>query len=128
MSAPGFRGPRQVWGALCWSLRGLRAAWQHESSFRLEVLLAIILIPAGLWLGNGALEQLALVAPVVLVLVAELLNSAVEAIVDLVSPGYNELAGRAKDLGSAAVFVLMLLVVLSWALVKGAWVMGLLLH
>jgi diacylglycerol kinase (ATP) len=124
MSAPGFRGPRQLWGALCWSLRGLRAAWRHEASFRLEVLLAIVLIPAGLWLGDGALEQLALVAPVVLVLVAELLNSALEAIVDLVSPEYNELAGRAKDLGSAAVFVLMLLVVLSWALVKGAWLLA----
>ncbi len=119
MSATGFRGPRQVWGALCWSLRGLRAAWRHEASFRLEVILAIILIPAGLWLGDGALEKLALVVPVVLVLAAELINSAVEAIVDLVSPGHNELAGRAKDLGSAAVFVLMLLVVLSWVLVKG---------
>lgn len=120
MPAQGFRGPRQLWGALCWSRQGLWAAWQHEASFRLEVLLAVVLVPVGLWLGRGALEQLALVAPILLVLSAELLNSAMETVVDMVSPGYHELAGRAKDMGSAAVFVLMLLVLLSWGLVLGS--------
>lgn len=120
MPAQGFRGPRQLWGALCWSRKGLWAAWQHEASFRLEVLLAVVLVPVGLWLGRGALEQLALVGPILLVLSAELLNSAMETVVDMVSPGYHELAGRAKDMGSAAVFVLMLLVLFSWGLVLGS--------
>jgi diacylglycerol kinase (ATP) len=77
----------------------------------------VVLAPLGLWLGDGALEKVALVLPIVLVLSAELLNSAVEAVVDLVSPDPHELAGRAKDMGSAAVFLLMMLTVLSWALV-----------
>lgn len=99
---------------------GLRAGWRHEASFRLEVCAAVVLVPLGLWLGYGALEKLALVVPVFLVLAAELLNSAIEAVVDLVSPGFHELAGRAKDLGSAATFVLLVLMVLSWVLVLGA--------
>lgn len=121
MPGNGFRGnPRQLWNALRWSLKGLRAGWQHEASFRLEVLAAVVLVPLGLWLGHGALEKLALVAPVFMVLAAELLNSAIEAVVDLVSPGYHELAGRAKDLGSAATFVLMVLTGVTWMLVLGA--------
>lgn len=119
MAAQGFRGPRQVWLALRWSIQGLRAAWRHEASFKLEVCLAIVLIPLGLWLGEGALEKLALAGAPLLVLSSELLNSAIEAVVDMVSPEFNELAGRAKDMGSAAVFVLMMLVVLSWALILG---------
>jgi len=119
MPAQGFRGPRQLWNAWRWSWKGLCAAWRHEASFRLEAGLAVVLVPLGLWLGHGALEQLALVAPILLVLSAELLNSAMETIVDMVSPGYHELAGRAKDIGSAAVFVLLVLVVLSWVLVLG---------
>jgi len=79
----------------------------------------VVLVPVGLWLGRGALEQLALVGPIALVLSAELLNSAMETVVDMVSPGYHKLAGRAKDMGSAAVFVLLLLVLLSWGLILG---------
>jgi diacylglycerol kinase (ATP) len=118
MPSSGFRGnPRQLWNAFRWSMQGLKAGWRHEASFRLEVVLAVVLAPLGLWLGDGALEKVALVLPIVLVLSAELLNSAVEAVVDLVSPDPHELAGRAKDMGSAAVFLLMMLTVLSWALV-----------
>ena len=121
MPSHAFRGnPRQLMNAFRWSMLGLRAGWRHEASFRLEAMLAVVLIPLGLWLGHGALEKLALVAPVFLVLSAELLNSAIEAVVDLASPGQHELAGRAKDMGSAAVFLLMMLTVLSWALVLGA--------
>jgi diacylglycerol kinase (ATP) len=98
-------------------MRGLHAGWRHEASFRLEALLAVVLIPLGLWLGHGALEKIALVLPIVLVLSAELLNSAVEAVVDLVSPEFHELAGRAKDLGSAAVFLLLVATALCWGLV-----------
>ncbi|MGB3268410.1 MAG: diacylglycerol kinase [Rhodanobacter sp.] len=117
MPAEGFRGPRQVWNAFRWSMKGLRAAWRHEASFRLEAMLAVVLVPLGLWLGDGGVEKLLLVLGPLLVLSAELLNSAIEAVVDKVSPEFNELAGRAKDMGSAAVFVLLVLVALSWALI-----------
>lgn len=100
-------------------MKGLRAAWKHEASFRLEACLAIVMVPLGLWLGDGGLEKFALILAPLLVLSAELLNSAIEAVVDKVSPEFNELAGRAKDMGSAAVFVLLVLVVLSWALILG---------
>lgn len=111
------RGPRQIARALVWSAKGLRAAWKHEASFRLEGYLFVILFPAGLWLGQGGLEKAVLCGSLFLVLSAELLNSAVEAVVDKVCPEFHELAGRAKDMGSAAVFLLMLNVVLCWALV-----------
>jgi diacylglycerol kinase (ATP) len=117
VTAEGFRGPKQVWKALQWSLKGLLAGWRHEASFRLEVCLAMVLIPLGFWLGHGALEKLALIFPPMLVLSAEMLNSAIEAVVDKVSTEFHELAGRAKDMGSAAVFVLMLLVLISWGLI-----------
>lgn len=119
MAAEGFRGPRQIWNALRWSMQGLRAGWRHEASFRLEVCLAVPVLPLGLYLGQGALEKLALVLPMLLVLCAELLNSAIEAVVDMVSPEFHELAGRAKDMGSAAVFVLLVLLVMSWGLILG---------
>ncbi|OZB61146.1 MAG: diacylglycerol kinase [Lysobacterales bacterium 14-68-21] len=120
MPGSGFRGnPRQLWNAFRWSMKGLQAGWRHEASFRLEAMLAVVLVPLGLWLGHGPLEKIALVLPAVLVLSAELLNSAIEAVVDRVSPDFHELAGRAKDMGSAAVFLLLLLMVLCWALVLG---------
>jgi diacylglycerol kinase (ATP) len=119
MAAEGFRGPKQVWNAFLWSMKGLRAGWRHEASFRLEACLAVVLIPLGLWLGHGGVEKFILILAPMLVLSAELLNSAIEAVVDKVSPEFNELAGRAKDMGSAAVFVLLVLVVLSWALILG---------
>ena len=119
MAAEGFRGPRQLWNALRWSMKGLRAGWRLEASFRFEVCLAVVVVPLGLYLGNGAMEKLALVLPMFLVLSAELLNSAIEAVVDKVSPEFHELAGRAKDMGSAAVFVLLVFMGLTWALVIG---------
>jgi len=79
--------------------------------------MVIVLVPLGLWLGNGGLEKFALVLVPLLVLSVELLNSAIEAVVDKVSPEFHELAGRAKDMGSAAVFVLLILVALSWGLI-----------
>ncbi|MFI4969236.1 MAG: diacylglycerol kinase [Lysobacterales bacterium] len=111
------RGPRQIWRALNWSIKGLRAAWRHEASFRLESWLCIVLFPLGLWLGNGAIEKELLCGSLLLVLSAELLNSAVEAVVDKVSPEFDELAGRAKDMGSAAVLLLMFNVALCWGLI-----------
>ncbi|MCE5233084.1 MAG: diacylglycerol kinase [Mizugakiibacter sp.] len=113
------RGPRQIWNAFIWSLKGLRAAWRYEASFRFELYLCVVLMPLGLWLGHGPIEKVLLVLTPTLVLSAELLNSAVEAVVDKVSPEFHELAGRAKDMGSAAVFLLMLLVLLTWGLILG---------
>src|SRR5207344_866446 len=109
-------GPKQIYRALIWSYKGLRAGWTFEASFRLEVYLFIIFFPLGLWLGQGAVEKAMLSGSLLLVLSAELLNSAVEAVVDKVSPEFHELAGRAKDMGSAAVFLLMLNVLLCWGL------------
>ena len=111
------RGPRQIVKALIWSYKGLRAGWTYEASFRLEVYLCVILFPLGLWLGRGALEKALLCGSLLLVLSAELLNSAIEAVVDKVCPEFHELDGRAKDMGSAAVFLLMLNVLLCWGLV-----------
>ena len=114
------RGPRQIWRAFQWSMKGLRAAWRHEASFRLEGYLFVIFFPLGLWLGQGPIEKAILSGSLVLVLSAELLNSAIEAIVDKESPEFHELAGRAKDMGSAAVLLLMCNVVLCWVLILSA--------
>jgi len=110
------RGPKQIYKALIWSAKGMRAGWTYEASFRLEVYLCVIFFPLGLWLGNGALEKALLCGSLLGVLSAELLNSAIEAVVDKVSPEFHELAGRAKDMGSAAVFLLMMNVLLCWGL------------
>jgi len=99
-----------------WSMLGLRAAWRVESSFRLEVYLALVMVPAGLWFGSDAVERVLMIGSVLLVLVGELLNSALEAAVDRFGPERHELVGRAKDMGSAAVFMLMVNVVVCWSL------------
>ena len=113
------RRPGRIWLATKWSLQGLRAAWLHESSFRLEVYLFAILGPTALYLGQGAIEKVLLVGSCLLVLGAELLNSAIEAVIERYGGEHHELAGRAKDMGSAAVFVLMANVVLTWGLIFG---------
>lgn len=111
------RGPGRILKAAVWSLQGLRAAWVHESSFRLEVYLLAVLAPLALWLGANGLERALMIGSCVLVLAAELLNSAVEAVIERYGPEHHELAGRAKDMGSAAVFVLMMNVLLCWGLI-----------
>src|SRR5690606_23565513 len=102
------RGPRRVLKATVWSLQGLRAAWLHESSFRLEVCLFLVLAPCAWWLGADGVERALLIGSLLLVLALELLNSAVEAVIERYGAEHHELAGRAKDMGSAAVFVSML--------------------
>ena len=113
------RGPSRILKAAVWSWQGLRAAWLHESSFRLECYLLAVLAPVALWLGRGGIEKALLIGCCLLVLAAELLNSAVEAVIERYGPEFHELAGRAKDMGSAAVFVLMMNVVLCWSLLLG---------
>ncbi|KRA54880.1 diacylglycerol kinase [Pseudoxanthomonas sp. Root65] len=111
------RGPGRILKATVWSFQGLRAAWMHESSFRLEVYLLVVLAPLALWLGQDGLERALMIGSCLLVLAAELLNSAVEAVIERYGPEHHELAGRAKDMGSAAVFVLMMNVLLCWGLI-----------
>ena len=113
------RRPARVLKAARWSLQGLRAAWLHESSFRLEVYLLAILGPLGIALGRTPVEQVLLVGSCLLVLALELLNSAIEAVIERYGAEFHELAGRAKDMGSAAVFVAMLNVAMTWTLVVG---------
>ena len=113
------RGPGRILKATVWSLQGLRAAWLHESSFRLEVWLLVVAVPLALWLGDSGLERAVMIGSCLLVLAAELLNSAIEAVIERYGPEHHELAGRAKDMGSAAVFVLMMNVLLVWGLVLG---------
>ena len=119
MGKPGNVGLRRIVNATLFSLAGLRAAWQHEAAFRQELMLAVVLIPAGIWLGRTAVERSLLIGSCLLVLIVELLNSAVEAIVDRVGLEPHPLSGRAKDLGSAAVFVSLALVLVVWGLI--AW-------
>ena len=102
------------------SLRGLRAAWRTEAAFRQECVLAAVLVPAAFFVGATLAQSALLIATVALVLVVELLNSAVEAAVDRVGRERHPLAGRAKDMASAAVFVSLLVVVVTWALVGAA--------
>ena len=111
------RGPGRILKATVGSLQGLRAAWMHESSFRLEVYLLVVMAPLALWLGQSGLERALMIGSCLLVLAAELLNSAIEAVIERYGPEHHELAGRAKDMGSAAVFVLMMNVLLCWALI-----------
>jgi diacylglycerol kinase (ATP) len=109
------RGPLRIWHALRWSLNGLRMCWKLESSFRLEVYFSVVLAPLGWWLGRGGVEKILLVGCLLLVLSAEVMNSAIEAVVDRWGPEWHELAGRAKDMGSAAVFLLLVNVAFIWA-------------
>jgi diacylglycerol kinase (ATP) len=113
----GKTGLRRLCNALGYSLDGLRAAYRHEAAFRQEVALAAVLIPAGLYLGASNVERALLVASVLIVLVVELLNSAVEAVVDRISLEHHALAKRAKDTGSAAVLMSLLILGGVWGLV-----------
>jgi isoaspartyl peptidase/L-asparaginase-like protein (Ntn-hydrolase superfamily)/diacylglycerol kinase len=108
------RHPSRILKAAKWSMQGLHAAWLHESSFRLEVYLFVVLAPIGWWLGQTPVERILLIGSMLLVLSTELLNSAIEAVIERYGPEFHELAGRAKDMGSAAVFVLMMNVLLVW--------------
>jgi diacylglycerol kinase (ATP) len=110
-------GIARLVSATRWSLAGLAAAYRHEASFRQEVWLAAVLVPLGVALGGTGVERALLVGSVLLVLVAELLNSAIETALDRFSPEWDELAGRAKDIGSAAVMLSLVNVAAIWLLV-----------
>lgn len=111
------RGTIRLLKAARYSLRGVTAAFREEQAFRLELYLALILAPIGLWLGSNGVERALLVGALLLVLLVELINSGIEAVVDRFGGEIHELSGRAKDIASAAVFVALLNVVVVWALV-----------
>lgn len=122
MNAPvspfkGKTGLRRVLNAAGYSWAGLVAAFRHEDAFRQEVFLALLLIPLALYLGDTGIERALMIAAVLGVLVAELLNSAVEAAVDRISLEHHLLIKRAKDMGSAAVMLALINVAVVWALV-----------
>lgn len=100
-----------------YSLSGLRAALSTEAAFRQELIVALVLAPLGAWLGRSGIERTLLVGSLVLVLIVELLNSAVESVVDRVGLERHVLSGRAKDMGSAAVLLAILLVVMTWGFI-----------
>jgi len=118
------RSPFRAWRAFLWSVQGLRATWAIESSFRLEVYLFVLLAPLALWLTPVGVERAILVGSMMVVLVVEVLNSAVEAVVDRWGAEHHELAGRAKDMGSAAVFLADLNVLLCWGFVLSPMLTG----
>ena len=113
----GETGLRRITSAAKYSAQGIRFAWKHESAFRQEIFLSIFMIPAGFWLGGNAVEKSLLIGTCFIVLIVELLNSGIEAIVDRVGSEYHELAGRAKDLGSAAVLITLLMTLTVWGLI-----------
>jgi diacylglycerol kinase (ATP) len=110
-------GLTRIVNALGYSIKGLVAAFRHEAAFRQELFLVAIALPLGLYLGESGVERALLSGSLLLVLIVELLNSAVEAIVDKTSPEFHDLAGRAKDLGSAAVMTSLVLAGVVWGLV-----------
>ena len=117
MAYSGSHGLTRILKASVYSWQGLCAAWRHEAAFREEACLAVVLIPLGIYIGEGGLEKAVLVSSVVLVLVAEMLNSAIEACVDRYGSERHELAGRAKDMASTSVALAFLLALVVWMLV-----------
>jgi diacylglycerol kinase (ATP) len=117
MDRPKFGAANRIWRAFGASYRGYRGAFKGEAAFRQELMIGLVVIPLGLYLGQNGMERALLVAPMLLVLVVELVNSAIEATVDRVGLELHELSGLAKDLGSAAVLTSFVLLGLTWLLV-----------
>lgn len=117
MSKPGKTGLPRIIDAFGYSMKGFAAVWKYEAAFRQEVGLAIVLIPTAFWLAQTPVELILLIASVFWVLMAELANSSVEAVVDRTGSERHELSGRAKDIGSALVFVSLTLLALVWGII-----------
>ena len=116
MPKPRHTGFQRIVKATGYSWQGFRAAWQNESAFRQECTLGIILLPLAFVIGQSMLQVAVLISMLAVVLITELLNSAVEAVVDRVGDEHHDLAGRAKDMGSAAVFVSLAVGVIVWTM------------
>jgi diacylglycerol kinase (ATP) len=113
----GNGGIRRLIKATVYSLQGLAASYRHEAAFKQEVAASVVLIPLALWLGNSGLERALLISVWLLVPLFELVNSAVEAVVDRIGPELHELSGRAKDIGSATVMIALINAAVVWLLV-----------
>lgn len=114
MGKTGVTGIRRIFNAAGYSWLGFKAAYRHEAAFRQELWLCILLAPLALYLGDDLMKKAILVSSLVFVLVVELLNSAIETVVDRISDEHHELAGRAKDMGSAAVFLAITVTIIIW--------------
>ncbi|NWN83099.1 MAG: diacylglycerol kinase [Halomonas sp.] len=121
---PEHTGWRHLVHSTRYSLKGLKAAWRHEAAFRQELILFFLLLPLVVWVGDGPVEWVLLLGSCAIVLIVELLNSAIESVVDRIGPEHHELSGRAKDLGSAAVMASLLLAGLTWLLLLGQKLLG----
>jgi diacylglycerol kinase (ATP) len=116
---PGKSGFARLLDATGYSFKGLKATWVHEAAFRQELLLVAVLGVASFWLADNPTEWLILVIPLFVLLIVELLNSAIESVVDRIGDEFHELSGRAKDIGSAAVFISLLFIATIWGVI--AW-------
>ncbi len=119
MNKPARKGLTRIIWAGYYSYRGIIAACRYEAAFRQELILMFIMLPFAFWLGETAEQRILLIGPCVLVIIVELMNSAIEAVVDRIGSEMHELSGRAKDMGSAAVLFSLILVIISWGLI--AW-------
>lgn len=109
-------GFKRVYKAFFYSMAGLSSAWKNEAAFRQEVIIALFLLPAAFWLGDSTLHRSVLIISVFIVLITELLNSCIEAAIDRISDEKHELSKRAKDIGSAAVFLSLVTFIVVWGL------------
>jgi len=116
---PGKTGFARLFAATGYSIRGIKACWQHEAAFRQEVALTLVLFPASFFIAKSTIQWLLLVSPLFLLLMVEMLNSAIEAIVDRIGAEQHELSGRAKDIASAPVMLCLLLIAIIWGVI--AW-------
>ncbi len=110
--------------AVIWSVAGIKAAWKNEQAFRWEATIILLMFPVGLWLGRTAVERALLIVSAMSILIVELLNSAVEAVVDRIGPERHKLSKLAKDLGSAAAFISMITAAVVWALIAYERILG----
>ncbi|MFQ2893163.1 diacylglycerol kinase [Aeromonas caviae] len=124
MAKPGATGITRIINATVYSMKGLKSAWINEAAFRQELVLILLLMPLAFWIGDSLNEILLLVCISWLVVIVEVLNSAVEAVVDRIGSEHHELSGRAKDLGSAAVFIALALNALVWGALVGRNLLG----
>ncbi|AHE50013.1 MULTISPECIES: diacylglycerol kinase [Aeromonas] len=124
MAKPGATGVTRIINATGYSMKGLKSAWINEAAFRQELVLVLALMPLAGWLGNSLNEILLLICISWLVVIVEVLNSAIEAVVDRIGSEHHELSGRAKDLGSAAVFIALALNALVWGALIGRNLLG----
>ena len=117
VSKPGATGVRRVINAFGYSLKGCRAAFKYESAFRQELAVCVLLVPLAFWIGKQWFDYVLLISTLIIVLMVELINSAIEAVVDRISSEQHELAGRAKDMASAAVLLALVLAAFVWGMV-----------